>query len=178
MTQDRDIRDLTQRTPLADAEDVTACIHSEPAVPPMLPRESGIAKVLKNYGGGRYQITQQVGDGSGGLQNATAAEGFVGQEAQEVWRRDTAEVGDYVLFEWVRESNGARSLHILIIVESEESLEGEFKEYSISGIKGCRSVVVNRLGKVIGGYDRNGNWSPIAGHDAPASTIFVDLGEA
>ena len=177
MGNDRDLRDLYQRSPLADVDDGAPLVHGEAALPPMQPRRSGIAKIGVNHGGGRYVVTQQTGDGThGGLQDVTEAEGFVGYEAWDVWRRDTAAVGDYVLYEWVREPFVRPSLRIVIIRESEDAMDGALKEFSISGAAGCRSIVVNRLGKVIGGYTRLGAWVGVNGHAAPGAATLVDLG--
>ncbi|HUU91637.1 MAG TPA: hypothetical protein VM238_10540 [Phycisphaerae bacterium] len=177
MAHERDIRDVFQRSPLADADEASPWIHGEPALPPMQPRRAGIARVDVNHGGGRYRVTQQTGDGNQGLQDVTEAEGFVGYDAREVWGRDTAAVGDYVLYDWIREPSGGRTLWIMILRESEDAMDGELKEFSISGIKGCRSIVVSRLGKVIGGYTKSGVWVGVHDHDEPAATTLVDLGE-
>ena len=165
--EQRTIRTLRQRTPLADSAESRSPGFLEAPCPPTLPRQWGLARVIRNNGGGRYVISQVEDDGTEahGLALVTAAHGFLNCDASEAAGRDTAAEGDTVAFLRVRTPTGGSCLRAIVLQEKDGANDPLMELVITDHLAG--SIVVNKSGRIIGAYDWTGAWAGVNGHAAP-----------
>jgi len=151
-----------------------------PPLPPSVPPAVGVCRIAATGEGGGYTITQQIAISDPPYtQDADGENGFVNSSAREITGFEGGQVDDYALFLYMPDAGGAPVLRI-VITQIGDDADGDYYEANLSGVAGCASIVYNRLGRIVGVYDNNGDWYGAphedGWHTKPATTTVYDLG--